>query len=178
MIEQEKWLTISVATNYEVSNLGNIRNKETGRVLKPYRSNSGTGYFMVDLIDYSGGKRKKIKSLIHRLVAFAFLPLISGKDDINHKDGNKIENNKDNLEWVTHSENMKHAFDMGLNHKGSKHGISKLSEKEVCEIKTLLINKTKRSHPYYSEIAARYNVDRKTVESIHRQKTWKEVKSG
>lgn len=133
---------------------------------------------MVDLIDYSTGKRKRLKSLIHRIVALTFLPLVDGKEDVNHKDGNKLENNEKNLEWVNHSENMRHAFDMGLNHKGSRHGISKLTEKDVSEIKTLLLNKKKRSHPYYSEIAIMYSVDRKTIESVHKQKTWKEVESG
>lgn len=173
----EKWMIVSVAENYEVSDFGHVKNKTTGTVLKPYRSASGTGYCMVDLIDYSTGKRNKIKSLIHRLVALAFIPPVDDKNHVNHKDGDKLNNNKTNLEWVNRSENMLHAFDKGLNHRGSKHGISKLTEQQVTEIKHLLINKKKRSHPYYQEIADRYSVDRKTVESIHKQKTWKEIKS-
>ena len=50
--------------------------------------------------------------MIHRLVAQAFLP--NEKEQVNHKDGNKLNNHVDNLQWVTQSENMKHAYDTGL----------------------------------------------------------------
>lgn len=52
--------------------------------------------------------------LVHRLVAETFLPKVEGKEYINHKDGNKLNNTLCNLEWCTMKENKKHAIDNGL----------------------------------------------------------------
>jgi len=52
---------------------------------------------------------------VHRLVAMAFHPNPENKETVNHKDGNKENNNENNVEWSTRSENVQHAFDTGLN---------------------------------------------------------------
>ena len=60
-------------------------------------------------------KNKQEKTwLVHRLVAIAFLPKITGKDYVNHIDGNRYNNSVSNLEWCNHTENNNHAFDNGL----------------------------------------------------------------
>ena len=61
---------------------------------------------------YKNGKRKSY--LVHRLVAFAFIENKESKPDINHKDGNPLNNDVSNLEWCTKSENMQHAIKSGL----------------------------------------------------------------
>lgn len=58
--------------------------------------------------------RKKKRYKIHRLVAITFIPNIDNKPEVNHIDGNKENNCISNLEWTTSSENMQHAFKMGL----------------------------------------------------------------
>lgn len=75
---------------------------------KTYRPD---GYCMIFL--YLNGKRKN--KLIHRLVAEAFIPNKEYKKEVNHIDGNKQNNSVNNLEWVTPSENAKHAFKKKLN---------------------------------------------------------------
>lgn len=100
----EIWRTINNWSNYEVSNLGRVRNKKTGRILRQYVNEFG--YSIVDLHNY--GKVKHYR--VHRLVAQSFLPSRQNCNQVNHKDGNKANNNSSNLEWVTQSENVNHCY--------------------------------------------------------------------
>lgn len=101
---KEVWKQIADSPNYMVSNLGNVKNLKTGRNLIGAVNNKG--YHRYDLC--INGKR--VAKNGHRLVAEAFLPRVEGKDIINHKDGNKLNNNVENLEWCTCKENSVHAF--------------------------------------------------------------------
>lgn len=83
--------TIEDYPNYEISESGLVRNKETGCFLKPWVTPDG--YLRVDL--------KYEKKFIHRLVAKAYIPNPDNLPCINHKDENKLNNCVDNLEWCT-----------------------------------------------------------------------------
>ena len=96
----EEWKDILDYENYEVSNLGNVRNKKTGRILKSY--NKG-GYAVVGLSKITG----KIFP-VHRLVCQAFIPNPENKPQVNHKDKNGLNNNVSNIEWNTVLENNIH----------------------------------------------------------------------
>lgn len=89
---------------YSVTNKGRVYNEKRGKFLKP--SVNSSNYKKVVL----NGKN----SYVHRLVAEAFCDNHDNLCEVNHKDGNKWNNNYTNLEWVTKSENAQHAFDMGL----------------------------------------------------------------
>lgn len=104
----EIWKQIQGFENYEVSNRGNIRNVTTGKILKPEITHKG--YFRISL----STNGVKIKKRVHRLVAEAFIENPYNKPQINHKDGNKINNDISNLEWCNNSENMKHAWQNGM----------------------------------------------------------------
>ena len=96
----EEWREVTDFPGYRVSNLGRVIGLK-GDILKPI----GKTYLCVNL--YKERKMKTVK--IHRLVARAFLPIVKGKECVNHKDGNKYNNNVNNLEWCTWQENSLHA---------------------------------------------------------------------
>lgn len=119
---EEEWRDISGFEGYyQVSNLGRVRSLDRenvrygkgyrtikGRILKQLLAGRGYCYvnFSVDGV-YS-------RHYVHRLVANAFIRNADNKQEVNHKDGNKLNNTVSNLEWVDSSENNKHAWDIGL----------------------------------------------------------------
>lgn len=82
------------------------------------------GYFVVSLADNDRGKWVRV----HRLVATAFLPNPDNLPEVNHKDGNKQNNNVENLEWVSHAQNCLHAWRSGLRKKGEAERVRKIKE--------------------------------------------------
>ena len=123
----ENWKTIENVTNYEVSDLGQIRNTKTNYILKGRLSKSG--YLQVSLTDKETKKQENY--YIHRLVAIYFLENLDNKREVNHKDGNKLNNNVDNLEWVTPSENQKHRQKILGKTKTSQRKIGKFNKNHV-----------------------------------------------
>ena len=122
---------------YEVSNYGFIRNVYSGNIMSICVSEKG--YAMVELMSVSG--RAKTKKL-HRIVAKHFVDgETSEKCEVDHLDGNKMNNRASNLEWVTHLENIRRAYKHNLIpiKKCEDHPHSILTNKEVHEIcKTLV----------------------------------------
>jgi len=95
-----RWKTVSGLEAYEVSDQGGVRNKLTGRVLKPRLSN--VGRLQVHL--YKNGKQ--FSRLIHRLVAGAFIPNPKNLPQVNHK-GEDTDNRACKLEWISTSDHGK-----------------------------------------------------------------------
>lgn len=106
----DKWNKVNGFPKYSVSSSGNVRNDSTGRMKELFVDTKG--YLSVDL--YSHGERKRFR--VSRLVGEAFIDNPESKPQINHIDGNKLNNSVSNLEWVTAQENVRHAFDNGLCH--------------------------------------------------------------
>lgn len=106
-------------SKYEISNTGEVKTLERvvsrggnryqplpEKILKKFKCTGG--YFCVSL--YDEVSKKNVRVRVHRLVAETFLDNIENKLCVNHKDGNKINNNVSNLEWATYSENKEHSF--------------------------------------------------------------------
>lgn len=93
---------------------GEIQSIKTGKTLKP--TSCKNGYLRIAVKNIKTGKRTGTS--VHRLVAIAYIPNPENKSDVNHKDGNKINNCVSNLEWSTRRENMIHAQSNGLRDEG------------------------------------------------------------
>ena len=97
-IDKEEWRPIKDFDNYEVSNLGNIRNKYLG----PLRlSKTKQGVQHVTLCD---GSKHRRDCLVHRLVAEAWVPQPEGKHYVTHLNDDKGDNRASNLKWTTMGE--------------------------------------------------------------------------
>ena len=121
-----------VDDDLEVNALGVVRKQSTGFV---YTLGSyGKGYVAVTY-RRNGVQRHRY---VHQLVCAAFHgPRPSPSHEVNHRDGNRRNNCADNLEWVTHADNVRHAFATGLNARGSHHANSKLTERAVRRMRQL-----------------------------------------
>ena len=115
-------------------------------------------------------ERRVTNPTVHRLVAQAFIQNFKCKPFINHKDGDKGKNYVENLEWCTHSENIKHAYATGLSssfRQGKRNNGPKLTESDVRCIRL--------SNIPHSEIAEIYGVSKGTISSVRSRRTWRKV---
>lgn len=108
----EEYREIKGYERYSISNYGNVINNHTGKKLSQRISTNG--YMRVNLRKGNILYEKPKTLAVHRLVAEAFIPIVQGKDYINHIDGDKQNNAVYNLEWCTASENTTHALKYGL----------------------------------------------------------------
>ena len=106
----EEWIECSDYKNYEISNRGRIRSKKKNLILTSRINDAG--YEDVKIWDENNKHHKHLR--IHREVAKAFIDNPDNKKEVNHIDGNKLNNDVRNLEWCTRSENAKHAIETGL----------------------------------------------------------------
>lgn len=171
---KEIWRPIEATQGkYEISNCGRLRSVDRirvdslgksyamrGQIRKP--SLNACGYYAIPLTWDGQGK----SYLIHRLVAECFLSNFSNKLEVNHIDGNKLNNHVSNLEMVTKLENMRHSYKHGLhNGYGENSNTAKLSSQEVREI----IDKKGSDSRM---VATEYNVSRSTITNIWSGRTW------
>lgn len=128
----EEWKQIienNKPVNYDVSNMGQVRNRKTGHYLAQMDDNGG--YLELKI----HGKTRKV----HRLVMETFCPTDNDQLQVNHIDGDKTNNKLSNLEWVTPRQNMRHAVRTGLHKalKGEDHPMNINSEEKIinaCEM--------------------------------------------
>lgn len=154
----ETWKQIKDWPRYEVSDFGNVRWRDTGRLLKLYTTPKG--YRTVFLRSDAKPKNR----FVHGLVARAFIPLDPERSFVNHKNGIKDDNRAENLEWVTAKENSQHAATNGLFPSRSK------VESKIAEIRAL-------NHEGFStrQIGARLGICHTAIARVLSGRTWKHL---
>lgn len=150
--------------HYEASNWGRVSSLKYGdrRLMSPHKRSDGRLSIQLHLNNKYKGFR------VHQLIASAFLTGYIPLYEINHKDGNPLNNAPDNLEWVTHQENMKHSYDNKLHPRKETHGIAKVTSYQVDKIRRFYAEK--RFTQY--ELADIYGINQPTVSRIIRNKLW------
>lgn len=176
LFDVEVWRpVVGYEDTYVVSNHGRVmRTKDglnksnpslAGTFLKPVLGN--TGYFQHAL--HRNGKQKTYQT--HKLVMLAFVGRCPSGKEINHKDGVKTNNNLDNLEYVTHTENMRHMDRLGLREAayGENHHRALLTKVQVDEIRRMYATGN-YNQPQLAEL---FGVKRNTIGSIIQGKSWR-----
>lgn len=178
----EEWKTIvGYEGRYAVSNTGKIRRERVDKL-----DNRGRTYKRHSLLSFNADRngyqkawlwnrnaRKRDGYPIHRLVAEYFIgPCPPEKNEINHKDGDKGNNHVDNLEWVTHRENMQHSWrELGRKAaRGSRASKAKLAESDIPVIRALIQKGVSER-----KIAKRFGVSHVTIGQIKRGKAWAHI---
>jgi predicted XRE-type DNA-binding protein len=162
----EVFLTVTTHPKYLIGNEGTVLSLKGSKVTTLKPSKDKWGYLGVNL--YMDGEQKRFK--IHRLVATHFIRRKSNAPrEVNHIDGDKTNNCVDNLEWVTRSENMEHAYETGLRNLPSESAPSaKLTNEEVEEIRRRYENEDIMQ----KKLAAEYGVDQSQISRLLRGETW------
>lgn len=162
----EKWVWINGYENrYQVSNLGRIksfgRNTPLIMKLKDIR-----GYKNVILFN---GIYKKTKQ-VHRLVAQSFIPNPFNLPEVNHINGNKADNCVTNLEWISKSDNIKHAWKNGLKNQDGENNPNCVLTDDI--VRNILL---KGKYGTYTQMSKDYGISRSTLEHILKRHTWKHI---
>ena len=166
----EIWKVASRNANYEVSNLGRIRNKHTLREMK--LSKDGSGYPQLTLPNGDGTRRTH---KVHRLVLETFRPIANCHLFlVNHLNGDKTDASLVNLDWVTQQENNDHAVENGLrvNRSGENHQNAKFTNSQIRRVCELL-----QDGRGEREIARMvdFAINTLTIRQIRQRKSWRQV---
>ena len=142
--------------DYIITDKGEIINSHTGKALKPRPNNKG--YLRICIYDKM--------MFVHRLVAEKYVPNPENKKQVNHIDGNKLNNRADNLEWVSNAENREHAIRNHLIPSGERCPWAKLKRKDVEYI---------RNHTELNsrQLAEMFSVSQSTIVDIRLYRYWK-----
>ena len=165
----ELWRVSAQSPYYEVSTLGRVRRALPGNGTKPGRilSNTpmNTGYVIIRLCE----RKRYQKQLVHLMVLSTFIGSRPPKHECNHKNGIKHDNRLNNLEWVTRSENHRHAFRIGLS--VAKHGVNH----SMAKLTLLQARKIKYAKSGIRALARKFQITYAMAKRIRNGKNWREL---
>ena len=155
--------------NYWVHRSGLIISTKKGapRILKDRVGGGGSKKYKRLTVCLSD---KRYDEYVHRIVAKVFIDNPEGKEQVNHKNGNTLDNSVENLEWVTHLENLKHSWDTCLSKRGVSCSYAKTTEETVIECFTLY---QKGFTPKYIRDVT--GLSRNQVDGIIYKKNWRHI---
>lgn len=156
--------------DYFADEEGNIYSSKKGNRIKKMtpQFQKQWHYYSLRLISSCGDKKHMT---IHRLMAITFLPNPDNLSEVNHIDGNKKNNKLSNLEWISKSDNIKHAFSLGLNcSKGTNNGRATLNEDQVLVIYQELL-----SGESNLVLAEKYDTSVGIISDIKRKSSWQHI---
>lgn len=166
----EIWKTIPGFSGYEVSNLGNIRSlnyKRTKTIKKLKPGKSPDGYLKTMILDDNGKYRSWT---IHLFVVMAFLGEKPKGKEINHINGIKTDNRLENLEYCTRSQNIIHAFKLGLckSQRGEANPTAKLKDEDVLAIREYVEKAKKQGKKHYGRkaLAKKFGISESYIKDI------------
>ncbi len=163
----ERWKPV-VGSNgrYEISSKGRVWSNVKNRYMCP---NENTRGYLKASLTYEPGKIRTVP--VHRLVAEHFLYKPRDKNEVNHKDGNKLNNHASNLEWVTASQNIQHGLANELIPRGEKVYNAKLTEAQAQEALTGMIR-----HGFsFKHYADKFGVSKSAIKHIKARRSWKHL---
>jgi len=174
-LEGETWCKIPNFSRYLASNYGrilslNYKNSGANKLINP----TATDGYLQSMFLSDEGKYQTKK--VHYLITLAFYGVRDLDLQVNHIDGNKLNNRIDNLEYITHSQNVQHAFDNGLafGQTGESNGNSKLTDEQVRYIR--ISKKNGGRHWGREKIAKELGISSAHVKDIANSKTlWKHI---
>lgn len=159
------WKVIPGFERYEVNSTGSIRSVKTNRVLIPHNCK---GYLGINLMQ-SVKIRRRLS--LHSAVMRAFFGPCPEGMQVNHIDGNKLNNALHNLEYVTNYQNAMHAIEvLGKHKRGENNGRARLTESDIREIRRLASEKVT-----HREIGLRFGIGPKYVNRITSRHLWRHI---
>lgn len=157
--------------HYLIDRDGNVFSKISGRILSSFVDTHKDGfsktYRRIGLLKKNGGQKSYY---LHQLIAATFIFKPQDTKYVNHKNGNKLDNRIENLEWCTMSYNHKHAFDTRLRAaaKGQDSHLAMLTNEQAAFIRKHCANRTMTQQV----LADKFGVHRSTILNIHRGTTY------
>ena len=170
-LDGEIWRWISgYEGDYQESNYGRTKSFQYNepRIMVPIMNQKG--YLRVKL--HKNGVDKTYS--VHILVGRTFVPNPEGKPEINHIDGNKFNNFAENLKWSTRTENIRHAFETGLQKQGADYPTAIFTPEQILEIRQIYIKGD--SEFGTTGLAKKFGVSKSTIKEIVKGKSYKNVK--
>lgn len=162
LVREKHMIKIHEETGYLVTNDGKVLRKDGNGFLKPKLDRYGYLCYGLSL----GKKKHMLHITAHKLVATVFLERPSEQHQVDHIDGNKLNNHVSNLEWVTLQENLKRRCALNLTARGER-SCSDYTDEQIHEVCKMLADGYRNN-----DIAKACNVTREVVSQIRMKKTW------